>query len=920
MRILQPGDVFAGCRILSYCGSGGMGSVYLAADAMQRTIALKIVNTAASERELDGIRQYIQAAAGKPGLLQIHHAGIEQDSLFYIMEAADPLENTGDTYIPKTLETVLKRDGKLAPGQALELIHNLTLGLETLHEAGLIHRDIKPGNIIFVDGVPKLCDPGLVCSMDATVTLAGTLGYLPPECFNGAEINTVGRDLYALGKVFYVAVTGEPPSRYPHIPSDLSLSVRRKIWPVLTRVCSANPKHRFQKTEEFRQALPSTLPNPGRLELALNSFRQWRLANPGIVSGTILIFLLILILGFAIGAYRIRNQRRHAEFLRDCQRQCEAASVRFTERKSLLAGQLADLAGEAEAKKIERALRTMPEDPAERLKIYRRLDARLERLAHDSLLPVPKQASGAEICRISDRNRGVLASPLGAWIAPEKRKWLMKKLESLEKQFFTAEMPLHPGKTFLPDSSFRYQYNYVPAGVFRRKNGQLIRIPHAFWCCDGELRSDNFQIAMQWLKSNEKPGMPMGRFTWDDLLEYCWDVTTDAISRGKLPEGYIVRPLTAAEWQWACRGAWSGPGNATAFLKKNSRGRLHPVRSGEPNSLGLYDFIGNCAEMVIPDAGLDSGHCIAFCGGWYSESKADSEKCEPYLKYQWLPPYIGARVGIVRDSMTFFEHALWLAGPRKTVFRGRHYELLVSNATHMTPEPARKLCRLLGGRLFVPDSAEQLKALYKPFFETNSFPATIDGRLKDGVWLRPDGTPYKVVPMPKIPKHSTWVLAFFQGRVCCYPSTRSAGLICEWNEAEYRRRNDRNRIRRSGVFEHTFQIDSTQYFLVRCPVHNHIARRIAQLLGAKLAQPRTAAVRERFRKELEKWKNIPVMLGGHWKYGHWELADGSPLELELPLRGTPFNESMNLASPGLFDGKFCALQQAQAFLFELPLE
>ena len=103
-------------------------------------------------------------------------------------------------------------------------------------------------------------------------------------------------------------------------------------------------------------------------------------------------------------------------------------------------------------------------------------------------------------------------------------------------------------------------------------------------------------------------------------------------------------------------------------------------------------------------------------------------------------------------------------------------------------------------------------------------------------------------------------------------------------------------------------------------MHNHIARRIAQLLGAKLAQPRTAAVRERFRKELEKWKNIPVMLGGHWKYGHWELADGSPLELELPLRGTPFNESMNLASPGLFDGKFCALQQAQAFLFELPLE
>ena len=920
MRILQPDDVFAGCRILSYCGSGGMGSVYLAADAMQRKIALKIVNTAASERELEGIRKYIQAAAGKPGLLQIHHAGIEQDSLFYIMEAADPLENTGGTYIPKTLGTVLKHDGKLTPGAALDLIRNLSIGLETLHEAGLVHRDIKPENIIYVNGVPKLCDPGLVCAMDATATLAGTLGYLPPECFNGAEINTASRDLYALGKVFYVAVTGEPPSRYPHIPSDLSLSVRRRIWPVLTRVCSANPKHRFQKTEEFRQALPRELPNPGRLELALNSFRQWRLANPGIVSGTILIFLLILILGFAIGAYRIRNQRRHAEFLRDCQRQCEAASARFTERKSLLAGQLADLAGEAEAKKIERTLRTLPEDPAERLKIYRALDARLVKLAQDSLLPVPEQASGTEICRISDRNRGLLASPLGNWIAPGKRNGLMKKLDSLEKQFFGAGIRLHPGKAFLPDSSFRHQYNYVPAGVFRRKNGQLVRLPQAFWCSDGELRADNFLPAMRWLKTSEKPGMPMGRFSWNDLLEYCRDITIDSHRKGRIPKEYIFRPLTAAEWQWACRGAWSGPGNATAFLKGNSGGRLHPVRSGEPNSLGLYDFIGNAAEMVIPDSGLDSGHCIAFCGGWHDTPKADPEKCSSYLKYQWIPPYIGARIGLVRDTMDFFDRALWPGGLRSAVFKGRHYELLAANATHISQEQARKLCRLLGGRLLVPESQEQLSALRKAFTETDSFPVAVDGSLQDGVWLRPDGTPHKDLPLPKIPKHPVWFLAFHRGKICCYPTALATGLICEWDEAEYRKRNDPGRIRTSGVFEYAFRIGSTQYFLVHCPVYPHTARQIALLLGTKLAQPRTPAVRERFRKELKKWKNTPVMLGGHWKYGHWELADGTPLELELPLRGISYIESMNLASPGLFGGEFCALQQAQTFLLELPLE
>ena len=64
----------------------------------------------------------------------------------------------------------------------------------------------------------------------------------------------------------------------------------------------------------------------------------------------------------------------------------------------------------------------------------------------------------------------------------------------------------------------------------------------------------------------------------------------------------------------------------------------------------------------------------------------------------------------------------------------------------------------------------------------------------------------------------------------------------------------------------------------------------------------------------------PVMLGGHRKYGKWVLSDGSALDLELPLRGLPYMESLNLASPGLLNGKFCALQQAQALLLELALE
>ena len=259
----RPGDLFADCKILSLCGSGGMGIVYLVQDTLGRTVAMKVVTLCDSRRELDGIRRYIRIAEGQKNLIQIFHAGIEQDCLYYTMEAADPLNDSGP-YVPKTLAALLARDGTMAPRDALDLIRKLIGGLETLHQGELIHRDIKPENIIFVHGVPKLCDPGLVCAMDATVSLAGTLGYLPPECFKGNDINTAGRDLYALGKVLYSAVTGEPPSRYPHIPRDLPLSVRRKLWPVLTRVCSTNPKHRFRTTEDFRKALPDELPDPGR--------------------------------------------------------------------------------------------------------------------------------------------------------------------------------------------------------------------------------------------------------------------------------------------------------------------------------------------------------------------------------------------------------------------------------------------------------------------------------------------------------------------------------------------------------------------------------------------------------------------------------------------------------------------------------
>ena len=920
MRILQPGDVFAGCRILSFCGSGGMGSVYLAEDATGRRIALKIVNTAAADRELNGIRQYIQAAAGKPGLLQVHHAGIEQDCLFYLMEAADPLENTGNTYIPKTLSAVLKRDGKLAPRPALELIRNLAQGLEILHDAGLIHRDIKPENIIFVGGIPKLCDPGLVCCTDATNTFAGTLGFLPPECFDGENLNDPGRDVYALGKVFYIAVSGESPARFPALPLDLPLSVRRKFWPVLTRVCDTNPKHRFSSVREFCQALPPELPKSGRLEQLLENGRQWILAHPffmpAVSAALILVVLVALIAG---GCYfRIRQQRE--EQLRKCLQQCEQAEKRFHSRFTQLSDQLYAVSDEKTARSILAELKNPPSDPRERLACCHRLDSRLKELARQQLPAIPAKATRTEILRLSDQIRGLLASPLADWLEPAKKKQTLAALRTLEKQVFPADGRLQPGKVFRIDSSFLDQFIYVPVGVFRNKKGRLVRVSHAFWCCDAELRADRFLRSMGRVEQKIIPGMPLTGLLWNDLLDYCWNFTVYNHANGLIPEGFIVRPLTTHEWQWACRGAWSGPGSATAFLKHNSGGKARPVRSGEPNPLGIYDMLGNIAEITLPEPEDRQPQCVEFCGAYYNNRSADPEKHTPYLRYQFLPPYIGSRIAIVSGDMKFFERELWVSEPRHTVFQGQHYELLTTNHSLVGAARARNLCRLLGGHLLTPDSKELLNALDRAFFETRSFPVCIDGSWKDGKWLRPDGKPYTGIPLPEKPVHNSWTLTFYRGRVKIHEKNTCTGLICQWSEAEYRTRNQHRDFRNEPAVLHSFRQGNKSYLLVDYPAHVHTARQIAQLLGGRLAEPRTPALKERFQKELAPWKKIPVLLGGIRKYGKWVYQDGAVADLNLELSGQVLLNSLNNAAPGLLNGQFCALQVGQALLVELPLE
>src|SRR6185437_2406347 len=117
---------------------------------------------------------------------------------------------------PKTLGKEISLHKKLSLQECLELGMALSQALAELHKRGLVHRDVKPSNIIFVNGVPKLADIGLVAGVDETRSYVGTEGFIPPE-----GPGTPQADVFSLGKVLYEASTGKDRQDFPELPTLL---------------------------------------------------------------------------------------------------------------------------------------------------------------------------------------------------------------------------------------------------------------------------------------------------------------------------------------------------------------------------------------------------------------------------------------------------------------------------------------------------------------------------------------------------------------------------------------------------------------------------------------------------------------------------------------------------------------------------
>lgn len=254
--------VFHGLELLHYCGGGAYGDVYYCRDISGRNMAVKIISKQKLEsgwqRELKGVINYREITENSPELLQIFHVEEDADSFFYTMEAADSASDS--EYIPDTLAGRL-RHGPLPQTSVFDILFRIFTGIRTIHNAGFAHRDIKPDNIIFVKGVPKLGDIGLLSSLNSTFTqIAGTMDFLPPELriSDGSDssdrLSRKRNDLYAFGKVIYCAVTGLDPHSWPTVPKELPLSLPLKFFLRLSfQLCDKDPNRRLDSIEDLQK-------------------------------------------------------------------------------------------------------------------------------------------------------------------------------------------------------------------------------------------------------------------------------------------------------------------------------------------------------------------------------------------------------------------------------------------------------------------------------------------------------------------------------------------------------------------------------------------------------------------------------------------------------------------------------------------
>ena len=290
----KKGNSLCGCTLRQKCGVGAYGEVWLAEDSIGTRVALKIIynHGSYSERELAGLKNYKDC--NHPNLLKIRYVEINDKRICCIMDAADDLNCGKGEYLPDTLANRLNKFGRMDGKEIVSMLDGLLNGLEELHKHGLVHRDIKPDNILWVNGRPTLADVGLI-ALDGKGSLVGTPGFMSPKLMSGKGQADTSDDFYALGKVIYCALTGLPVGEYPSIPENMTISMDASLGRALRESC----KQPVRSSAEFRKLLQGK--NVPTREQQAEVFRSWNIL-------WVLVLFILLLIGFFLFRIKVLDE------------------------------------------------------------------------------------------------------------------------------------------------------------------------------------------------------------------------------------------------------------------------------------------------------------------------------------------------------------------------------------------------------------------------------------------------------------------------------------------------------------------------------------------------------------------------------------------------------------------------------------
>ena len=237
-------------------GEGGFGQVWLATNRttghLRAVKLIPICRTGGADpagREINSITRLESNLRWRhENLLGIHHVGQTDEHLFYVMTPADDVSgqpaSSDPGYRPATLGSRLAA-GPMEADECLRCARQLLRGLASLHESGMVHRDVKPSNCLFVDGELKLADFGLLTAAGPQVSRVGTQRYMPPDGRMDARA-----DVYAAGLVIYEMISGLPAESFPRLGHRAAEAASDDVLCALTRLalgaCQPDPGERFR--------------------------------------------------------------------------------------------------------------------------------------------------------------------------------------------------------------------------------------------------------------------------------------------------------------------------------------------------------------------------------------------------------------------------------------------------------------------------------------------------------------------------------------------------------------------------------------------------------------------------------------------------------------------------------------------------